>query len=48
MLKLKRRGKVYVEVPIHFRHRDYKAGKKIGMKVGFLSLWYMLWHRFFD
>ncbi len=48
MLKLKRRGKVYVEVPIHFRHRDYRAGKKIGMKVGFLSLWYMLWHRFFD
>ncbi|MBI2144969.1 glycosyltransferase family 2 protein [Candidatus Woesearchaeota archaeon] len=47
MLKLKRRGKVYVEVPIHFRHRDYKAGKKIGMKVGFLSIWYMLWHRFF-
>lgn len=48
MLKLKRKGKIYVEVPIHFRHRDYKAGKKIGMKVGFISLWYILWHRFLD
>lgn len=48
MLKLKRQGKTYVEVPIHFRHRDYKAGKKIGMKVGFISLWYILWHRFLD
>lgn len=48
MLKLKRKGKVYVEVPIHFRHRDYKAGKKIGMKVGFISLWYVLRYRFFD
>ena len=48
MLKLKRKGKVYVEIPIHFRHRDYKAGKKMGMKVGFISLWYILWHRFFD
>ena len=48
MLKLKRKGKVYVEIPINFRHRDYKAGKKMGMKVGFISLWYILWHRFFD
>ncbi len=48
MLKLKKKGKVFVEVPIHFKYRDYKEGKKIGMGVGFISLWYMLWHRFFD
>ncbi|MBI2144007.1 glycosyltransferase family 2 protein [Candidatus Woesearchaeota archaeon] len=48
MIKLKKKGRVYVEVPIHFRHRDYKAGKKIGMRVGFISLWYLLRHRFFD
>ena len=48
MLKLKKKGKVYVEVPIHFKYRDYKEGKKIGMSVGFQSLWYMLWYRFFD
>ena len=48
MLKLKKKGKVFVEVPIHFKHRDYKAGKKIGMSVGFISLWYMLRYRFFD
>lgn len=48
MLKLKKKGKVFVEVPIHFKYRDYKEGKKIGMSVGFQSIWYMLWHRFFD
>ncbi|MBI3036816.1 glycosyltransferase family 2 protein [Candidatus Woesearchaeota archaeon] len=48
MLKLKKKGKVFVEVPIHFKFRDYKEGKKIGMGVGFASIWYMLWHRFFD
>lgn len=48
MLKLKKKGKVYVEVPIHFRHRDYAEGKKIGMSVGFQSIWYMLRYRFFD
>lgn len=48
MLKLKKRGKVFVEVPIHFRYRDYEEGKKIGMSVGFQSIWCMFWHRFFD
>ncbi len=48
MLKLKKKGKVYVEVPIHFRHRDYMEGKKIGMSVGFQSIWYMLRYKFFD
>lgn len=47
MVKLKRRGKVFVEVPIHFRHRDYSAGKKIGMKDGLISVWCLLWHRLF-
>ncbi len=48
MLKLKKKGKVFVEVPIHFKYRDYKEGKKIGMGVGFQSIWYMLRYRFFD
>ena len=48
MLKLKKKGKVFVEVPIHFKYRDYKEGKKIGMSVGFQSIWYMLRYRFFD
>ena len=48
MLKLKKKGKVFVEVPIHFRYRGYEAGKKIGMGVGFQSIWYMFWYRFFD
>ena len=48
MLKLKKRGKVFVEVPIHFKYRDYREGKKIGMGVGFQSIWYMLKYRFFD
>lgn len=48
MLKLKKKGKVFVEVPIHFKYRDYKEGKKIGMGVGFQSIWYMLKYRFFS
>ena len=48
MIKLKKKGKVYVEVPIHFRHRTYAAGKKIGMKDGLISIWYLLKYRFFD
>ncbi|MBI2140917.1 glycosyltransferase family 2 protein [Candidatus Woesearchaeota archaeon] len=48
MIKLKKKGKVFVEVPIHFRHRGYGAGKKIGMKDGLISIWYLLKYRFFD
>ena len=48
MLKLKKKGKVFIEVPIHFKYRGYKEGKKIGMSVGFQSIWYMLKYRFFD
>ena len=48
MIKLKKKGKVYVEVPIHFSHRTYAAGKKIGMKDGLISLWYLVKYRFFD
>ena len=47
MIKLKKKGKVFVEVPIHFRYRGYDEGKKIGMGVGFQSIWYMFWYRFF-
>lgn len=48
MLKLKKKDKVFVEVPIHFRYRGYDKGKKIGMGVGFQSIWYMFRYRFFD
>lgn len=48
MLKLKKKGKVFVEVPIHFKYRGYREGKKIGMSAGFQSIWYMFKYRFFD
>ncbi|PIN75608.1 glycosyl transferase [Candidatus Woesearchaeota archaeon CG10_big_fil_rev_8_21_14_0_10_37_12] len=46
MIKLRKKGKVFVEVPIHFKHRTFEEGKKIGAKDGWISLWYLIWFRF--
>ncbi len=48
ILKLRKAGKVFTEVPIHFEHRSYAQGKKIGVKDGLASLWYLVKNRFFD
>lgn len=48
MIKLRKKGKVFVEVPIHFKARDYSQGKKIRAKDGFISIWYLIWYRFFN
>ncbi len=47
MLKLKKKGKIFVEVPIHFKHRTYTEGKKIKTRDGLISILYLLKYRFF-
>jgi hypothetical protein len=44
---LKRKVRLY-EVPISFNPRDYKEGKKIGLKDAFAAVWTLLKYRFVD
>lgn len=48
LLKLKKEKKVFVEVPIHYRYRDYSEGKKIGIRDGLISVFYLLKYRLFN
>ena len=48
MIKLRKKGKVFVETPIHFKPRTYQEGKKIKARDGIVSIWYMIWYRFFN
>lgn len=44
---LKRKERIF-EVPITFNPRDYKDGKKIGLKDAFQAVWTLLKYRFVD
>jgi hypothetical protein len=44
---LKKKVRVF-EVPITFNPRDYKEGKKIGMKDAFAAVWTLLKYRFIE
>jgi glycosyltransferase involved in cell wall biosynthesis len=44
---LKRKLRIF-EVPITFNPRDYKEGKKIGLKDAFQAVWTLLKYRFID
>ncbi len=44
---LKRKVRIF-EVPITFNPRDYKDGKKIGLKDAFQAVWTLLKYRFVD
>lgn len=46
MIKLRKKDKVFVEVPIHFNYRGYDKGKKIRAKDGIISFWYLLKYKF--
>jgi glycosyltransferase involved in cell wall biosynthesis len=44
---LKRNARIF-EVPITFNPRDYKEGKKIGLRDAFTAVWTLLKYRFID
>ncbi|MDE3088208.1 MAG: glycosyltransferase family 2 protein [Chloroflexota bacterium] len=44
---LKRGNRIY-EVPISYYGREYREGKKIGMRDGFVAVWTLLKYRFVD
>lgn len=44
---LKHGNRIY-EVPISYYGREYREGKKIGMKDGFIAVWTLLKYRFVD
>lgn len=46
--KLLKRGYKTANVLIHYQPRDYRAGKKINWRHGFLILWTVLKYRFVD
>ena len=46
--KLLKRGYKIVEVPISFKGRSYKEGKKIKPKDGLIAIWTLLKYRFVD
>ena len=46
--KLTKRGYKIYEVPIHYRGRSGKEGKKIGWKDGIIALWTLVKYRFGD
>ncbi len=46
--KLIKRGAKIVEVPVSYRSRDFKEGKKITWKDGFAAVWTMVKYRFRD
>ncbi len=48
IIKLLKKGKVFVDVPIHFDHRGYDQGKKIRPLDGFKSLLAIIKYRLLD
>lgn len=44
---LKRGNRIY-EVPIAYFGREYREGKKVGMRDGFIAIWTLLKYRFMD
>jgi len=46
--KIMKRKVAYTEVPISFKPRSYRAGKKIGVKDGLEALWTLIKYRFID
>ncbi len=46
--KVLKRGHRIFEVPISYFGREYREGKKIGMRDGFVAVWTLLKYRFVD
>jgi glycosyltransferase involved in cell wall biosynthesis len=46
--KVLKRGNRIFEVPISYFGREYREGKKIGMRDGFIAIWTLLKYRFVD
>ncbi len=46
--KLIKRGAKIIEVPVSYRSRDFKEGKKITWKDGFAAVWTLVKYRFRD
>jgi len=46
--KIIKKGHKIIEVPIEYRCRSFKEGKKINWKDGIKALWYIIKYRFTD
>ena len=47
-VKLAKKGYIFYEVPISYRGRSYKEGKKITLKDAFIAIYCIIKYRFFD